>query len=237
MLSASQLLMENRLTIKRWAEEDRPREKLLLKGKAALSEAELIAILIGSGNKEQTAVELSQYILNQCENNLTRLARLSVKDLEKFKGIGEAKAISIVAALEIGRRRKESEPAKSVKIISSSDAFNLLHGDLMDLRHEEFWVILMKRNNEVIKKEMLSLGGVSGTVVDAKIIFKRALEETASGIILAHNHPSGNLKPSKEDRALTKQLSDAGKTLDIAILDHLIITDQGFFSFADENMI
>lgn len=228
---------DNRLTIKRWAEEDRPREKLLLKGKSALSEAELIAILIGSGNRDQTAVELSQYILNQCENDLSKLARLSVKDLQRFKGIGEAKAISIVAALEIGRRRKETEPTKRVRITSSHDAFQLLQSDFMDLNHEEFWLLLLKRNNEVIKKEMLSRGGVSGTVVDAKIIFKRALEETASGLILAHNHPSGNLKPSSEDISLTKRLKEAGKSLDISVLDHLIITDQGFFSFADENML
>ena len=228
---------DNRLTIKKWAEEDRPREKLLLKGKAALSEAELIAILIGSGNTEQTAVELSQHILSQCGNNLSNLARLSVKDLQKFKGIGEAKAISIVAALELGRRRKESEPLKKVKITSSHDAFQLLHGDMMDLNHEEFWLLLLKRNNEVIKKEMLSRGGVSGTVVDAKIIFKRALEETASGLILAHNHPSGNLKPSQEDINLTKRLKEAGKSLDISVLDHLIITDHSFFSFADEGLL
>lgn len=228
---------DNRLTIKRWAEEDRPREKLLLKGKSSLSEAELIAILIGSGNTEQTAVELSQHILSQCEHNLANLARLSVKDLQKFKGIGEAKAISIVAALELGRRRKESEPSKKVKITSSDDAFQLLHGDMMDLNHEEFWLLLLKRNNEVIKKEMLSRGGVSGTVVDAKIIFKRALEETASGLILAHNHPSGNLKPSQEDINLTKRLKEAGKSLDISVLDHLIITDHTFFSFADEGLL
>ncbi|WP_425392838.1 RadC family protein [Ekhidna sp.] len=228
---------DNRLTIKRWAEEDRPREKLLLKGKASLSEAELIAILIGSGNTEQTAVELSQHILSQCEYNLANLARLSVKDLQKFKGIGEAKAISIVAALELGRRRKESEPSKKIKITSSHDAFQVLQGDMMDLNHEEFWLLLLKRNNEVIKKEMLSRGGVSGTVVDAKIIFKRALEETASGLILAHNHPSGNLKPSQEDINLTKRLKEAGRSLDISILDHLIITDHSFFSFADEGLL
>lgn len=228
---------DNRLTIKRWAEEDRPREKLLLKGKASLSEAELIAILIGSGNTEQTAVELSQHILRQCENNLANLARLSVKDLQKFKGIGEAKAISIVAGLELGRRRKESEPSKKVKITSSHDAFQVLQGDMMDLNHEEFWLLLLKRNNEVIKKEMLSRGGVSGTVVDAKIIFKRALEETASGLILAHNHPSGNLKPSQEDINLTRRLKEAGRSLDISVLDHLIITDHSFFSFADESLL
>ena len=228
---------DSRLTIKRLAKEDRPREKLLLKGRSALSEAELIAILIGSGNKEQTAVELSQYILSQCGNDLFSLSRLSVKDLQKFKGIGEAKAISIIAALEIGRRRKEAEPTKRIKIVSSKDAYRLLQGDFMDLNHEELWLILLRRNNEVIKKEMLSKGGISGTVVDTKIIFKRALEETASGLILAHNHPSGNLKPSQEDINLTKRLKEAGKSLDISILDHLIITDENFFSFADESML
>ncbi|MDE0471915.1 MAG: DNA repair protein RadC [Ekhidna sp.] len=228
---------ESRLTIKKWAEQDRPREKLLLKGKVSLSDAELIAILIGSGNNEQTAVELSQHILNACENNLANLAKLSVKDLEKFKGIGEAKAIAIVAALEIGRRRKETEPTKKFFIQSSADAFNLLQGDLMDLPHEEFWMILMKRNNEVIRKEMISRGGVSGTVVDAKLIFKKALEMTSSAIILAHNHPSGNLKPSEEDIRLTKKISQAGKALDIAVLDHLIITDNDFYSFSENEML
>jgi DNA repair protein RadC len=227
----------NRLTIKSLAEEDRPREKLLLKGKASLSEAELIAILIGSGNKDQTAVELAQHILNQCGNDLNALARLSVNDLKKFKGIGEAKAISIVSALEIGRRRKEQEPTKKFKIQSSKDAYELLKGDLMDLPHEEFWLILLKRNNEVIKKEQISRGGVSGTLVDAKIVFKRALEETSSSIILAHNHPSGNLKASQQDINLTKKLKEAGKALDISVLDHLIITDHSFFSFADNDML
>ena len=227
---------ENRLTIKSWAEEDRPREKLLLKGKSTLSEAELIAILLGSGNKKQTAVELAQHILNHCQNNLGALARLSVKDLQKFNGIGEAKAISIVAALELGRRRKESEPIKKVKINSSTDAFELLNGNLTDLNHEEFWIILLKRNNEVIRKEMISKGGFSGTLVDAKIIFKRALEESASAIILAHNHPSGNLKASKEDIQLTKKLIEAGKSLDIQVLDHIIIADQNYFSFTDQGL-
>ncbi len=221
--------MENkRLTIKRWAEEDRPREKLLLKGKSALSDAELIAILIGSGNKHQSAVELSQVILDHFENDLSSLAKVSVKDLQKFKGIGEAKAITIVAALELGRRRKSSDPIKKLKITSSKEAYKLLLGDLSDLRHEEFWLVFLKRNNEVIKKEMLSRGGISGTIVDSKMIFKRALEEIASGIILAHNHPSGNLNPSIEDISLTKKVKDAGKSLDIVILDHLIITENGY---------
>ena len=229
--------MEDRLTIKRWAEEDRPREKLLLKGTSVLSEAELIAILLGSGNSEQTAVELAQHILNSCDHDLNKLARLSIKDLEKFKGIGEAKAISIVAALELGRRKKDVEPSKKSIIKSAEDAFNLLQGDLVDLSIEEFWIIMMKRNNEFLKKEMISRGGMHGTVVDAKVIFKRALEESASGIIVAHNHPSGNVQPSKEDIRLTKKLKDAGQTLDISVLDHLIITQSGFFSFANENML
>jgi len=232
-----QMMEETRLTIKSWAEEDRPREKLLLKGKSSLSDAELVAILIGSGNSKQTAVELSQHILNECDHNLANLARLSIKDLQKFKGIGEAKAISIAAALELGRRRKDIQPSERVKITSSGDVFKILHSDFMDLAHEEFWIIHLKRNNEVIKKEMISKGGMSGTVVDAKIIFKRALEESASAIILAHNHPSGNLKPSEEDIRLTKRVKEAGKSLDISILDHLIITDESFFSFADEGTL
>jgi len=229
--------MDERLTIKNWAEEDRPREKLLLKGKFSLSEAELIAILIASGNSNQTAVELSQHILNSCENNLGNLAKLSVKELQKFKGIGEAKAISIVAALELGRRRKESEPQKKQILNSSEDAYQFLYGELIDLKIEEFWVIFLKRNNEVIKKEMISRGGVSGTFVDAKIIFKRAIEETASGIIVAHNHPSGQLKPSKDDESLTEKIQSAGSILDISLLDHLIVTDHGFYSFADEHKL
>ena len=227
----------NRLTIRSLAEEDRPREKLLLKGKSTLSEAELIAILIGSGNKDQTAVELSQHILNHCENDLNILARLSVSELQKFKGIGEAKAISIISALEVGRRRKEQEPSKKVKIQSSQNVYSLLKGDLMDLHHEEFWLLFLKRNNEVIRKEMISKGGFSGTFVDTKIIFKRALEESASGIVLAHNHPSGNLKPSQQDLNLTKRIKEAGKALDISVLDHLIITNESFYSFADNEIL
>ncbi len=228
---------ESRLTIKKWAEEDRPREKLLLKGKATLSDAELIAILIGSGNSEQTAVALSQHILSACEHNLSNLAKLNVKELKKHKGIGEAKAVSIVAALELGRRRKVSEPTRKNRIESSQDVYDMLYGDIIDLNHEEFWAIFMKRNNEVIKKEMISKGGVSGTFVDAKIIFKKALEEMASAIIIAHNHPSGNLSPSVDDAHLTEQIKAAGKVLNISLLDHLIITDRGFYSFADDGKL
>ena len=232
------MVMENtRLPLKSWAEEDRPREKLLLKGREALSEVELIAILIRSGNRRETAVELSKHIFSKCGNDLTKLARLTIGDLQKFNGIGEAKALAIVAALELGRRRKEIEPTKRFKISSSEDAFHLIKNDLIDLNHEEFWLILLKRNHEVIKKEMVSKGGVSGTVVDSKVIYKKALEESASAIIIAHNHPSGNLKPSREDISLTQKISAAGKTLDISLLDHLIVTDTGYLSFADQNML
>ncbi|MEM6644346.1 MAG: DNA repair protein RadC [Bacteroidota bacterium] len=225
------------MTIKSWAEEDRPREKLLLKGKRALSEAELIAIIIASGNDKQTAVELSQHILHECQYDLNKLAKLSVKDLQQFKGIGEAKAIGIVAALELGRRRKDAEPIKDHKINSSKSAFDLLIGDFQDLPNEEFWVVFLRRNHTMIKKEMISKGGVSGLMVDPKIVYKRALEESASALIVAHNHPSGSLKPSDADIDLTEKLKAAGEVLQISVLDHLIITDSNFFSFADQEML
>lgn len=225
------------LNIKDWAAEDRPREKLLQKGTGALSDAELIAILIGSGTRKMTAVELSKLMLQQSDNNLNELARLSVKDLMKMKGIGEAKAITIIAALELGRRRKEHEPSEKPKITSSQAAYELLKGDLMDLRHEEFWVLLLNRANKVIKKKRVSEGGVSGTVADPKIIFKLALEEMASGVIVAHNHPSGNLTPSQSDIDLTKKLKEAGKVMEIQLLDHVIVAGNKYMSFTDEGMI
>jgi DNA repair protein RadC len=225
------------LGIKSWAQEDRPREKLLLKGKASLSEAELIGILIGSGTPSLSAVDLAKLILNGSGNSLNELARLSIKDLIQFKGIGEAKAISIVAALELGRRRKETETTKKPKISSSSDAFELLKPELLDLNHEEFWILLLNRSNHVIKKQLISSGGVSGTVADPKLIFKAALEELASSIILVHNHPSSNLKPSEQDIKLTKKMTEAGKVLEIPVLDHLIFTNDAYFSFADEGIL
>ncbi len=225
------------LSIAQWAEEDRPREKLLLKGKSTLSDAELIGILLGSGTKTLSAVDLAKQILNSIGNDLHALAKLSVHDLCKFKGIGEAKAISIVSALELGRRRKEAEPIVHPKINSSVDAYQLMKPDLSDLPHEEFWVILLKRNNHVIRKEQISFGGVSGTLVDPKIVFKKAIESLASSIILIHNHPSGNLKPSEVDIRLTKRLKESGTLLEIPIFDHLIFTDHGYFSFLDESMI
>jgi DNA repair protein RadC len=225
------------LNIRDWSPEDRPREKLLLKGTAALSDAELIAILIGSGSAKLSAVDLSKKILMQVENNLHGLARLSVNDLMKMKGIGEAKALTIIAALELGRRRKEKDINEKPKIGSSGDSFNQLKGDLMDLPHEEFWVLLVNRANRLIKKKRVSEGGVSGTVADPKIIFKMAIEELASGIIVAHNHPSGNLTASQSDIILTKKLHEAGKLLEVQLLDHIIIGGSKYLSFADEGMI
>jgi DNA repair protein RadC len=228
---------QNNLRILSWAEEDRPREKLLIKGKAALSDAELIAVLIGSGTTELSAVDLAKLILHQVNNNLNELAGLSVADLMKFKGIGEARAISIVSALELGRRRKYSEPVKKPKITSSNDAYDVLKPELLDQRQEEFWILLLNRANLVIRKIRISTGGVSGTVADPKLIFKHAMDNLASGIILAHNHPSGHLNPSDADMKLTKKLRDAGVLIDIPILDHIIFSNTGYLSFADEGLL
>lgn len=225
------------LNIKTWAEEDRPREKLLLKGRAALSDAELIAILIGSGTSKLTAVDVSKLILNAVNNDLNELAKLSVKDLMKHKGIGEAKAITIISALEMGRRRKETAAAARTQITCSTDIYNYIKSQLLDLPHEEFWVILLNRANVVMKKESISSGGVAGTVADPKIIFKKALEQLASSIILVHNHPSGNIKPSAADISLTKKMKEAGQFLDLPILDHIIFTDNDYYSFADEGLL
>ncbi len=230
-------MYNSNLTIKAWAEEDRPREKLTLKGKNALSDAELIAILIGSGNKSETAVQLSKKILSSINNDLNKLGKLTISSLTQFNGIGEAKAISIIAALELGRRRKGSEIKKRPTIKSSSDAYNIITDVLSDLPHEEFWVIYLNKKNQVVKKENISKGGIDGTIADIKIIFKHAIEQLASAIILFHNHPSGNLKPSKADIKLTKKLKETGVMLDTPVLDHLIIGEKDYFSFADEGII
>lgn len=226
-----------KLNIKNWSPEDRPREKLVMKGTGALSDAELIAILISTGTAKITAVELARQVLQHVNNDLHSLARLTVKDLMKIKGIGEAKAITIVAALELGRRRKELEPEAKPKIASSKDAFELLRGDLMDLPKEEFWVLLLNRANRVITKRRISEGGVSGTVADPKIIFKLALEELASGVIVAHNHPSGNLSASQQDIDLTRKLKEGGKLLEIQLLDHIIVAGTRYYSFADNGQV
>lgn len=223
-----------KLSIKNWALEDRPREKLLSKGISSLSNAELIAILIGSGNRDESAVDVSKRILNDVHNNLNELGKLTIEKLKRdYRGIGEAKAISIVAAMELGRRRKLSEAREKPKIASSTDIYNLMHPILADLPHEEFWIILLNRANKVLSTQKVSQGGVSGTVMDVKLIMKAAIDQLASSIILAHNHPSGNKRPSRPDKEITKKLKDAGKIMDIPVLDHLIITDNGFFSFAD----
>lgn len=228
---------ESKITIKSWAEEDRPREKLLSAGRRALSDAELIAILIGSGNRQETAVELSKRILYSLDNELEKLGKLSVNELCRFKGIGEAKAISIIAALELGRRRKESDTKEVIKIGSSREIFDLMHRYFADLDHEEFWIILLNRANKVLSRHLISKGGQAGTVADPKIIFRIALEHHAASVILAHNHPSGNLKPSQADISLTQKLCSAGQMLDISVLDHLIFTDSAYFSLADQGMM
>ncbi len=230
-------LYEQKIGIKMWAEADRPREKLMLNGRRQLTDAELIAILIGSGNRTETAVDLSKRMLSAYQNDLDAFGKASIADLSKFKGIGEAKAIAIVAALELGRRRKDTAVQDVVKVGSSHDAFQHLHADFADLNHEEFWMLLLNRANHIKSKHLISKGGQSGTVADPKIIFKTALEQQAAYIILAHNHPSGNLKPSNEDLKLTKKLVEAGKLLDLLVVDHLIITDKSYYSFCDEGLI
>lgn len=225
------------LAITAWAEEDRPREKMLLKGKHSLSDAELLAILIGSGTVGESAVALAQRILAASENNLHELGKRSLRDLEKFKGIGEAKAITIAAALELGRRRQLSDLRERPRITSSRDAFNAIAPLLTDLHHEEFWLLLLNKANEVFARERLSTGGMAGTVVDLKMVFKTAIESRAAAVIAIHNHPSGNLKPSQADIDLTKRIKQAGALLDLPMLDHLIVSERGFFSFADEGMM
>ncbi len=222
------------LTIKAWAEADRPREKLMIRGKKALSDAELLAILIGSGTREESAVGLSQRILNSVENNLNELVKKTIKELMKFKGIGEAKAITIAAALELGRRTQHANIIDRPQIKSSRDAFNCIAPMLIDLSHEEFWILLLNRANRVMTRLRVSTGGITGTVVDAKMIFKKAIEGAAVSLILCHNHPSGNLQPSQADLTITKKLKQGGEMLDINVLDHLIISEKGYYSFADE---
>jgi DNA repair protein RadC len=224
-------------TIKSWAEEDRPREKLLLKGKQNLTDAELIAILLGMGTKQYSAVDLGKMILAVAQNDLNKLARLSINELMKIKGIGEAKAITIVAALELARRKKDTEAAKLPTLKTSKSTWEHLKPYLLDLDHEQFWIILLKRNLEVIKTIQVSAGGISGTVADPKIIFRHAVENLANGIILAHNHPSGNIQPSTADINLTRQLKIVAQALEITLMDHIIFADQRFYSFADNEMM
>lgn len=224
-------------SIKHWAEDDKPREKLLGKGRNALSDAELVAILIGSGNREESAVELAKRILAHTGNNLNKLGRLSIPQLMQFKGIGTAKAVTISAALELGRRRRELDVSGIVSINSSRNAFELLYPLIGDLPHEEFWIVYLNNSNKVLHKEQLSKGGITGTLVDVRLVLKQALERGAVGLILAHNHPSGTLKPSNSDKQITEKLKSAAQTLDIKVLDHLVITQNAYFSFADEGIL
>jgi len=229
--------MEQRnFSIKNWAEDDKPREKLMLKGKAALSDAELLAILIGSGSRNESAVELSKRILASVDNNLNAIGKLSLKQLIEFKGIGEAKALTIIAALELGRRRRDEEAITLKKITSSKSVFELMQPIIGELPHEEFWILYLNNSNKVIYKAQLSKGGITGTVVDIRLVFKMALEHNATSIILTHNHPSGKLLASDADIQITKKLKAAGQQLDITILDHIIITENGFYSFQDEGI-
>ena len=230
-------LYNSSIPIKMWAEEDRPREKMLLNGKHSLSNAELLAIIIGSGSRDESALDLSKRILASVDHNLDKLGRLDLKALQKFKGMGQVKSITLSAALEMGRRRQSANILEKPKITCSKDAYTLLQSQLAELPHEEFWILLLNRANMVEQKIMISKGGVAGTVVDNKVIFKHALNQLASSIILVHNHPSGNNRPSQADIEITKKICASGKLLDIKVLDHVIIAGKQYFSFADENMM
>lgn len=224
-------------TIKNWAEDDRPREKLIQKGKVSLSDAELLAILIGSGSRNQSAVDLCKKILSGAGNSLSELGKLSINQLTGYKGIGQAKAVAIVAALELGRRRRTEEALEKKKITSSASVFELMQPIIGELPHEEFWIIYLNNSNKVIDQLQLSKGGITGTLVDVRLALKKALELGATSIILSHNHPSGNLSPSSADKQLTQKLKTAGESLDIKILDHIIVTEKSYFSFADEGLL
>lgn len=230
-------MQENKHSIKQWAKDDRPREKLLLRGSENLSDSELLAILIHNGNKEKTAVDLGKEVLKLGKNNLNELGKLSVKDLMKIKGIGEAKAITIAAALELGRRRHASASLEKAVVTTSTDVANFLRSALKDFRHEVFAVVFLNRANKVNHFEIISEGGISGTVADPRVILKKALEEDAVSIILSHNHPSGSLKPSRADEALTLKIKEAARYFDIRVVDHIIVSEEGYFSFSDEGML
>ena len=224
-------------SIKNWSQDDQPREKLRDKGKGTLSDAELIAILIGSGNREESAVALCKRIFASVDHNLNALGKLSIAQLMEFKGIGEAKAISIVAALELGKRRRLEETIQLDKVSSSRSVYNVMQPILGDLPHEEFWILYLNNSNKIIHKNQLSKGGITGTLVDVRLVLKNALEVGAVALILCHNHPSGTLKPSQADKDITQKLKAAAQSLDISVLDHLIITENAYYSFADENIL
>ncbi|MGA1977415.1 MAG: DNA repair protein RadC [Bacteroidales bacterium] len=225
------------LKITDWAEEDRPREKLLQKGTSSLSDAELIAILISSGTKDKSAVDLGRELLLMADNNLNNLGKLTLFELQKINGIGPARAVAITAALELGRRRKLAEAGDVVQIKCSKDVADIFQPLLSDLLHEEFWILFLNRSNRVISRMKLSQGGVSGTVTDVRMVMKKAIEYLASGIIVCHNHPSGNLNPSESDAKITQKIKEAGSLMDIQLLDHLIISEKDYYSFADNGLL
>lgn len=224
-------------SIKHWSQDDQPREKLRDKGRSVLSNAELVAILIGSGNKAESAVELSKRILQSVDNNLNALGKLSIKQLTAFKGIGEAKAVSIAAALELGRRRRLEDVADVNEIESSRSVYDIMQPIIGELPHEEFWILYLNNSNKVIHKNQISKGGITSTLVDVRLVLKNALQVGAVALIMCHNHPSGGLKPSEADKEITNKLSLAAESLDIKVLDHLIVTHNSYFSFADENLL
>src|SRR6187402_1323169 len=226
----------NNFPITHWSEDDKPREKLMLKGKSVLSDAELIAILIGSGSRNESAVDLSKRILGSVDNNLNALGKLTIQQLMNFKGIGEAKAISIIAAMEMGRRRKNEDAVELTKITSSRAVFEVMQPIIGELSHEEFWVLFLNNSNKILFKTQLSKGGMTGTMVDVRIVFKVAFEQNATAIILVHNHPSGKLQASDADIQITKKIKNAGQQLDIPVLDHIIVTETGYYSFVDEGI-
>jgi DNA repair protein RadC len=225
------------IKITEWAVEDRPREKLIHKGTASLSDSELLGILISSGTRQKSAVDLGRELLALVNNNLNSLGKLSINDLKKLHGIGTARAVTIAAALELGRRRKLAEVPEVAQIKCSGDVADIFQPLLADLSYEEFWILFLNRSNRVINRMKLSQGGISGTVTDVRLIMKKAIEYLASGIIVCHNHPSGNLNPSESDSKITQKIKDAGNLMDIQLLDHLIISDKDFYSFADNGLI
>ena len=229
--------MTERLTITQWAEEDRPREKMMMHGASALSNAELLAILIGSGNAEESAVGLMRKVLNDYHNNLNELGKVSIEELCRYKGIGSAKAISILAASELGKRRKEESVKERITILSSKDVYDCFYPMMCDLATEECWVLLLNQASKIIDKVKISAGGLSATAVDVRCILREALLKRASAIVLCHNHPSGNIRPSKEDDLLTKHVAQASGCMDIRLVDHVILTDGAFYSYADEGRI
>ncbi|MDP4184485.1 MAG: DNA repair protein RadC [Bacteroidota bacterium] len=226
-----------KLSIKEWALEDRPREKLKFKGLPTLSDAELLAIIIGSGTPNESAVDLSKRIMSEVHNNLSELGKLELHDYNKFKGIGDAKAIRIIAALELGRRRRASALSEKQKITSSRDVAEIFQSQLGDLAYEEFWVLFLDRANKIIQQQKISQGGISGTITDVRIILKKGVEILASSLILIHNHPSGNCTPSDADCKITNKIKEAGQILDIPVLDHIIVGSQTYYSFADEGQL